>query len=384
MAGIPVLLVDGSARGDQGARDTFFLARAIQPRGKATSLFLPHTVDWPGFQSTDLRDYTIVYVCNPPVLGDAASQKLEQFARTGGIVVLMPGQHHVLEAGLTRLSALGDLKVTKDILPQDRSLGIVPAEEGSQMEARLLSIIPPPSSLVTRQRLVMRGLTTECDVVFRFSDGAPFAVRTPYGQGSIWVMAVSANRDWSEWPLTPFFVVFQQELIKGSVGGRQESRTGEIGASLAVSWPEDAEELDFQLRDPEGRERTIHLTRSGADKPFLVEGFDRPGFYRLVRQGREESLAINIPEAETELSYVTPEAARLPLGNLDCFQSDSWHELQQNLVHVRQGRPLWPLLLSVAFLLAITEELFANIRSRATVLPEALRQFVSRGGRRGS
>jgi hypothetical protein len=51
------------------------------------------------------------------------------------------------------------------------------------------------------------------------------------------------------------------------------------------------------------------------------------------------------------------------------------------LSNLRHGKPLWPLLLFLAFVLTVAEELFANLRSRATVLPEALRQFLRRGAR---
>ena len=94
LPGIPVLLVDGSARGDEGRRDTFFLERAIQPRGAASSIFQPKVVDWPSFLSSPLTPYSVVYVCNPPALGETAAEKLLAFAAEGGTVVLMPGQHH--------------------------------------------------------------------------------------------------------------------------------------------------------------------------------------------------------------------------------------------------------------------------------------------------
>jgi hypothetical protein len=123
------------------------------------------------------------------------------------------------------------------------------------------------------------------------------------------------------------------------------------------------------------------LSRAASDKPFIVGGFELPGIYTLRRDAGERVLAINIPAEESELRYRSADELGAVLRDVTWYAATSWHELQNHLVGVRQGRPLWPLLLAFAFFLAVSEELFANLRSRASVLPEALRQFIKRGGR---
>jgi len=203
----------------------------------------------------------------------------------------------------------------------------------------------------------------------------------PYGQGTFWVASVGANRDWSEWPLTPFFVIIQQELIKSSASRNMVALSAEVGGMLALDWAEDATELDFRLRAPSGQERALSLSRPSSNKPVVVRGFDEPGFYHLQRNGKERVIAVNIPEVESGLTYSSPEELGLPLRTARLYQADSWHEHQQNLVNLHHGRPLWPFLLCCAFGLAISEEFFANLRSRSSGLPDTLRQFLRRGGR---
>jgi hypothetical protein len=383
LPGIPVLLVDGGARGSEGKRDTFFLRHAIQPRGKATTLFLPEDRDWTGFLGGDLEPYRVVFVCNPPEVGEAAARKLEAFARAGGTVVLMPGQNRGLAGGVTQLGPLRGLKVREEELAQEQNLALVASEKAADLEKRLLSVMPAPAGVVVRRRLVLTDLPADAAPAFHFAAGGAFAVQAPCGRGSLWVVSVSANRDWSEWPLTPFFVLFQQELIKGSARGRFAVLTGEVGSPLALEWAEDATELEFRLRSPSGQESTVHVTRADVAKPVVISGFAEPGFYRLERGGRELLLAANLPEAETELRYLLADELVLSTRPVTTYQAESWAEHQENLAGVRHGKPLWPLLLCLAFLLAVTEELFANLRSRAVMLPEALRQFVKRGGRAG-
>lgn len=379
LPGIPVLLVDGSARGGESRRDTFFLERAIQPRGRDTSLFLPEVVDWPTFVSSPLAAYRVVYVCNPPALGESAAEKLLEFVAEGGTVVLMPGQNHMLEGNLARLPVLRGLAIEKDVLPEERALGVVPSPSPSALERRLLSIMPPPPSVVVRRRLVFRELPAEARAVFHYTDGAPFLFEVPHGRGGFWVASVGANRDWSEWPLAPFFVLCQQELIKSGAQRTLARLTGTVGVPVAIEWAESTTELDFELIGPDGHARAVHATRSAADRPVLLDEFARPGFYLLRRRDEERQIAINLPPAEGIMDYVGLDEASLPLRAAATYQSENWHQHQQHLANVRQGRPLWPLLLLLAFLISAAEELFANLRSRAKAVPEALRQLLGKG-----
>ncbi len=383
LAGIPVLLVDGSAQGAQGWRDIFFLRRAIQPGGKATTLFVPAEMDWAGFLGGDVEPYRVLFLCNPPGIDETAARKVEAFAQAGGTVVLMPGQNRALAEGLKQIGPLRALGVREEELPQEQSLALVGSEQAADLEKRLLTVMPPPAGLVVRRRLVLSDLPPGAAPAFHYAAGGAFAVQAPCGQGWLWVVSVSANRDWSEWPLTPFFVLFQQELIKASVQNRWASLTGEVGAPLALDWPGEGLDFDVRVRAPSGRESTVRVTRAEAGKPVVLPGFDEPGFYSLERSGSQLSVAVNLPEAETEFRYLQPEELALSTRHVTTYQASSWAEQQELLAGVRQGKPLWPLLLGLAFLLAVTEELFANLRSRAARVPEALRQFVKRGGRRG-
>jgi hypothetical protein len=92
-------------------------------------------------------------------------------------------------------------------------------------------------------------------------------------------------------------------------------------------------------------------------------------------------VAVNPAPSESELVYLARQEIAFALRGTSLFQSEDWHEHQQQLVNLRHGRPLWPILLAMAFFVAVTEELFANIRSRTEALPEALKQFLRRGGR---
>ncbi|OGV76192.1 MAG: hypothetical protein A3K19_18905 [Lentisphaerae bacterium RIFOXYB12_FULL_65_16] len=380
--GIPVLLVDGSARADQGTRDTFFLDRAIQPRGKARTLFLPKTIDWQALLAGERQEgFNVIFVCNPPSLGETAVARLSDFARDGGTVVLMPGQQEALERELRTLQPLQTIKVRKEELGDGKSFSLVGSLAPAELEKRLLSVIPAPSSLVVRRRLLLSDLPAGARTLFQYPDGAPFLVEVPFGLGSFWLASVSANRDWSEWPLSPFFVVLTQELIKSCAHRHLTSLTTTVGNSLPFEWQEEATELEFRLRDPAGRERVLNVKRADNNRPVVLNGFDEPGFYRVARGAKERMIAVNVPPEEGDLSYLTVDEMAGGLPGDRVQQASAWQDQQQNLVNLRHGRPLWPFLLCIAFFLAATEEIFANLRSRTAGFSQSLRLFLKQGGR---
>ena len=379
LPGIPILLVDGSARGEKGSRDTFFLRYAIQPRGKARTLFLSRVVDWVTFAGSDPSEFRVVYLCNPPRLDEAVRRKLRRYAEAGGTVVVLPGENGALQAAAGTLPGLEGLTARKEELEQEASFSVVASERPQEFERRLTSLLPSLPSVVVRRRLVLDALPESGCSVFRYGDGAPFAVSVPLGQGRLWLGSVSANRDWSEWPLSPFFVVFHQELIKGAARRTLAAGQGVVGERLALSWPGDATEFDFQVTTPGGERRLVAAERSRPGEPVVLPAFTETGHYRVAAGDDVRVIAVNVPPTESELTYVSREEIDLAFRASGVHQSEDWHRHQEQLADLRHGRPLWPVLLLLAFLLGATEEIFSNVRSRAGELPAALQQFLRRG-----
>ncbi len=376
---VPLLIVNGNAQNNEAGRDAFFLERAIKPPGQARTIFVPQMMNWQNFLATDLAAYRLVYVINPPALDDAAIAKLENYVSNSGSVVLMPGQGKNFGSNIRRIKPCSSLSIKQEEVLQEKSLSIVSSPKASALEKRILAIMPSPTAIVVRQRLHFDALPPDAATVFHFADGSPFLVEVPYEQGTFWIASVSANRDWSEWPLTPFFVILQQELIKLSAGRNLVSRLVEVGDVLPLDWNESGSSFEFRLIPPDGKEKMISATRSSRDQPLLINGFHQPGFHLLKHDKKTETVAVNVPQSESSNSYLQPEELKYMFQNVPFFIAENWQQQERNLVNLHKGRPLWPLLLTFAFLLAVTEEIFANLRSNTSRLPDALRQFLTKG-----
>lgn len=378
VTGVPVMLVDGSD--DGGARrDTFFLRHAIQPGSRSETILAPETVGWSRFLAADLSGYQVVLLSNPPSLEGAVAAKLEAYMNTGGNVVIFPGPPGDVYGGLSALEPFDGMSVGLHETPEPATESLLVTTPPGRLEQRAVNALPPPFEVAPRKRLVFGDLPPGVEAAFLYADGTPFIVFGEHGNGSIAVASLGATREWSDWPLTPLFVVAVQELTRRAVDRNLQPLTTMIGEVFAVPWPLSELEADFHLTLPDGATRVMTLTRKAVTDPFLVTQFEQPGFHQLSRGERVLTIAVNVPLSEGRLDYLGADRLAGELRSTVLYQSSSWEEQRQILGAVRHGRPLWPLLLIAAFLLALGEEIFANYQSRTQELPPGLRRLLAGG-----
>ncbi len=371
LAGIPALLVGGN-----GARDTFFLEKAISPGGHASTLVIPRRMDWDSFLSLDVGDFSFLFLCNPQTLDQAAVRKITTFAERGGIVVIFPGENQaVTEDVLRTFSCWEKLSLKAENLDSESNWNVVLNDQNEVMAKSVAGKLPPPWKLPLRKRLKLE-LPAGQMVPWMFEEGGPFALSAQLGAGQMWLFSITANRDWSDWPITPFFFVFMQELIRNAAGARQNSLITEVGGVLPLSWPGRETEMLFELLAPNGKTRNLALQRPVEHAAFLVSGFDEPGIYSLSGGGFRRLLAANVPSREGQLAVYGASELQASAGKFPLCISETPAELLEQLSEQRQGRPLWPLLLLLAFFLSMLEVLFANIRSRQKQPPARLQELL--------
>jgi len=216
-------------------------------------------------------------------------------------------------------------------------------------------------------------------VLFRYPDGLPFALVAAHGRGRIGLATVSATRDWAEWPLTPFFVIAVQELVKDAVQASVPLLSTEVGGRVALDWAEEATGAEFELVSPAGERRIVGVTRPGVEAPYLLRGFSEPGLYEISRGGKSLRIAVNLPTTESDLAALSRAKLEGDLGGMQVIHARGWDEQRERVDRLRHGRPLWPFLLVLAACLAVCEELFANLRSRVGGLPPILGRLLAAG-----
>lgn len=372
-SGLPALLVGGS-----GSRDVFFLEKAMRPGGQATTIVVPQVCDWQHFLASDITEYAFVFVANPETLSGAPLDKLAQYVRQGGIAVLFPGGNDGISgAALRQLPGWEELEAETLTLPAETLSQVALNDLNSDLGRVIAEKIAPPWKMPVRRRLQLRHASGGIPPMI-FADGGAFALSCGLGEGAFWLFAVSANRDWADWPVTPFYLVFMQELMKQAAGGQVRALQGEAGGQLALRWNGPENQLTVRMTPPSGLEVVLSGQRLERGQPFLLEPLERAGLYQLEGEGWARQAAVNIPVSESDLSsHSESELRQLLPGDRVAYSGDP-ETLRRVSAEQRQGRPLWPLLLLAAFVLAMLEVLFANLRSRSRGRPAKLATVLGR------
>ena len=377
LAGLPALLVNGT-----GERDTFFLRRALQPGGQAAALMVPTVVSWPEFLAGDISGNAAVMLCNPPVLDDTAVAKLRQYLINGGAVALFPGENDGIQAtALQQFPGWKDLALATRENPELARMDVSLLDSHEPLGQRLGAMLPPPWSIPVR-RFLLAQPPDRSGVLLHFQqNNGAFIQRCRVEAGALWLCAVSANRDWSDWPMTPFFLVFVQELAREIAGMRLRGLSTVVHTPLPLAWPGAATRVILTITDPLGHERQVNGTRDSGADPLLVDGWQRPGLHTLTDGETTWQIAVNIPNAERDPAGLSSAELLASLAPLPAAYSSDHDQLRRQLTELRQGSPLWPLLLILAFVLSMLEVLFANSRSRAVAQPRLVGELLKQGGR---
>lgn len=374
---IPVVLVNGTSGTGGRKRDTFFLHNAIEPGARANTLLVPKHTSWKEFLAGDVaRNIPLVLISNPPGLPPAAIARIETYLAQGGHVYIFPGNAGQAAEGMADLPDAEQLRITAETFDEFRALKILPGNTPSHIARKVQSVIPGSLTLNLQKRLRLQNVPDSARVTFQYGEGTPFMLSIPHQQGMLHLATVSANRDWSDWPMTPFFVVTVQEMLKEAVRQGLQPLTIAVGNVLSMTWTEKVKEADFRLQTPNGNTETFAVTRKDSERPFLFEGFEIPGFYRLERGEISHPIAVNVPPAESSWEYLGDNRLKASMPGVQVYTADNWAAHLEQIQNVRRGRPLWPWLLTAVLLLTILEELVANLQSRARSMPTGLAHLL--------
>jgi hypothetical protein len=204
-------------------------------------------------------------------------------------------------------------------------------------------------------------LPATAEAVLEYPDRTPFLVGLPHGTGQLWLGSVAADRGWSDFPLTPFFLILQQEILRTAAARLHPPLETVAGGSLALPWAEPLLEATFELTPPAGGPpRRRPSRRRTPAEPFVLSGFSEPGIWTVSRDGITRQVAVNTPPEEAELDYAGLDTFTTRFAPLPVLAARTAAEQGRNLQLARFGRPLWPWLLAATFLAALAELGLAN------------------------
>lgn len=311
--GIPVLIVDGDSSSDPERSESHYLARALSPPGEMFSGVMVDVKTDIEFESIPISNYRVIFLCNVREISDDRLKLLEEWVRNGGGLVLMPGDQVVAETFNEKFFAKGQglspiklVDIRGDVDEQTwsffevdeaphpvfrifegqdnpflNSVKIfswwgtdvvdVAAEDANtdngegEETAETVAGDDGAAAAVQDGEDADKGSGEEADaaadivrsapmVMLRLNDPENTAavVERGIGKGRVVAFAIPADRQWTDWPDNPSYVIAVQELTSYAAGNLVEDTVREVGT--AIQLPIDLAEYQrtAKLTDPAG------------------------------------------------------------------------------------------------------------------------------------
>lgn len=356
---LPVLCVGSKV-------DLFYLVRGLNPGGDLSAVDVREAE--PGdLEAESFSGYTAVFLCNALPLPAQTILALERYVRSGGVLAVFPGSR----------AAPADYEPWSSLPARPQAIVDEPGRSG----VKTLRLLAPDDPLFAGMRLPP-GTTPAVAIRRRVAFGPPEAESAPvvaagpdegfmlsrrFGSGRVILFAVSADREWSNLPLSPFFVPLLHRIVEFSSGSAGDRLF--VAASPLVRLTEvlpDAVDGD-NLIAPSGAMVPVRRVREGERDEFIAENLVEPGVYRLAGAAAAEgvpAVAVNLDRRESDLEPVRPDSLAGLTGLDRLAVARTPEELAKLVEEHRIGRPLAELCLWAALLVAILESLLANRAAR--------------------
>jgi hypothetical protein len=371
---VKALLVDGRAAEEEFASASGFLRLALWPedpgRPEDVSLFDTRVISAGALESIDVAEHPLILLADVPALPAAALARIKSAVRAGAGLLVIAGEQ-VTGANLAAMFADGGrgplpvgLAPPIDIPAEAPPVGLVLNEP----LAPALAAFEDPTLLAALSRVGWRTArpvaATRGDSAqtwARFTRGGAALVAATYGRGRAIYFGGTADRRGGDFPLSPAFVPFFQQLAFFLLRspGAIPAEAGE-----ALEWTAPAERST--LIHPDGRrEAAVDLAAGEEGSPtdrILLEAASRAGIYTL-EHGSQQGVqvrsrrAVNAAPGESLLEMAPANVVRQSAEPGLARVVEAGEPLAPALRAARGRAELWPLLLA-ALVVLLAVELF--------------------------
>lgn len=348
-----VVVVEGQNSGPERIHSGYYLRRAL-------AAGLPDAAETPALPVGALEDaplsgYSAVFLADPPRLSDRAAVKLDNYAKGGGTVVLMPGDSTDVSA-MARVEFLPATALRKRELPIGRLSSEI-VDPGNPLFANTWGPGTPFPPLPQRKLIEWKS-RANLQMLVTAGGTEGFVMACDDGAGKIYIVNASPDRAWGDFPLSPAFLPLVQQIAL------QSSERGLGGKGYVVGQPVPAgptlpRDQVLTITAPDASTQSVQL----GEKALLLEHATQSGFYQVGTSadpalltfetnvdGRESDLT---PMAEGELAKISPHET---VAGLDPLRT--WLAQSRGMV------PLWPWLVGLLALAFVAESVLSNLAAR--------------------
>ena len=316
------------------------------------------------WKTIDLQQFQVVALANIERFDAAQARTIEQYAYSGGGVLIAPGN-------LARVDNYNE-QLWRD------GAGILPAEmqeatasDGSEATS-IVGTAPDtpvfqflrdqpdlPLSATIGRYFATGSILSDGRALAWYTSGAPFLIESRPGKGKVLLMTTSLDADWSTLPLSSFYLPFVQSSVRYLAAGTLPRRNVQVGEPIAAT-------IDDPLDDratielPSGDQRTAPISKYSGMGDFRFTETADAGVYRVHTRDRTGEhvllFAAQLPHEESDLTQMTDARwddleSRLHLQRIDPNET----ALSTVVASSHEGLDLWPWAVAAVMILAAAE-----------------------------
>ena len=297
---IKTLVVDGDPRGVAHQHDSFYVEKALNPFSSPMADIEPTVSTLSEFSERDLKQYSVIILCNVRDMAIGLEQELEKFVLRGGALFIGLGDQVDPKYYNEKLGLL--LPVTLKSINQVRT-GDKPFRLKAQPSDHPALKVFKGNMLKEMARIPFRTLYSvepRRDRIFEepmhFTNQFPAVIESQFGEGKVLLFVSSLDRDWNNFPIHPTFLPWIQRWVKYAAQGLENiSRHNvTVGTPLVL---EEMEQPPLVVA-PGGK---ISLARKNPPSPPVFEDTHRPGVYELYQwagspTAGSEDVSVEVPK----------------------------------------------------------------------------------------
>lgn len=315
---LDILLIDGDPKTNIYESETFYLEKALSPGREHVSSVKPMICSVHEVDNIAFANFNSVFLCNVETLTSGKIRELEKFVREGGSVVfslgnkvdadyynnsfgaLLPHRLHAartfsVDSPLSEAQPLR-LKTTEPIHPAIRIFS--EAQMNTLSAAKFYKIFYTDPTPLGNSKTILS-----------FSDDTPAFVERQVDRGRVVLFTSSIDRDWTDFPIKPFFLPLMQQLCKYVSGNVSEEVQGEILVNHNWQLPCPADINSIEITNPEGSKTSISPQFINNERSFLYNETSIPGVYTVTVDGKPHPqflsrFSVNVDTSEANLDKI--------------------------------------------------------------------------------
>jgi hypothetical protein len=341
--------------------DTLFLRAALSAGMGVKGAAETDWVEPGGLSQKNLQAYSCVFLCNAVPLGADDITVLEKFVDAGGLMILFPGDRAAATDYQSFIGSLPGVPVSVDTVPLPERKQLLNWDAPNHAILAPLKIGETALTVAARKRLTWKGLEKGAERLISIGGEHPFLMGRPRGRGYVLLFAVAADRTWSDFPLSPFYlpIVRQIVLFGAGVGSRSHHVWCTPSLPLEPYLPEATRESVFT--NPGGENVPVRSTLEEGQTVLRLDDLTTAGVYRMAAgAAAAPALAVNMRREESDLSPVNPADIEGMVGLKHVYVSRDKEELLTQIHDSRIGRTFAEEILWLVLILAAIEFFYAN------------------------